>query len=146
MTSRLIDFSFTGDKVLIKKLNRLKFDVQKKELRKAMQKAAKPVKARAEQLAPWDTGELAGSIKIKSRTRKGFTRVYVQTGYRWELGIPEDNEYYYPAANEFGATLKNGGVISEDSYMRAALYQTQPQVKSIMIMSLRASINKLVKK
>jgi len=97
------DITLLGDKKLNKAFGALAVIDQRKVMRKSQRAAFKPVLKSAKANAPVRTGKLKKSLKLRalkrSRNRSG---VFVRTGTRSELGIPENAKYYYPAHVELG--------------------------------------------
>ena len=116
-----IDISMVGEKELQKKLSKHDLKQQKKIVRSSEAKAMLPVRNKANALCPTDTGKLKSTIKRKNKTRRGISRSKIVTGKRSELGIPPGTKGYYPAAIEYGYTMKNGKFIPAKSFMRQAL-------------------------
>lgn len=108
--NKFIDISVFGDKQLQKDLNAIGIKAGKKVVRSALRKEAKVVSNNASAKAPVDTGDLRDSIKVRASTnkRRGQFGVEVAPGTRAELGIDPKDEYYYPAANEFGRNAGTG--------------------------------------
>ena len=102
--SKFVDISMTGDKKLQAKLKKLEFNLQKKIVRNAVNRAILPVRDKAKSLVPVDSGLLRQSIKRKSGVRKGVARARIVTGTKAQLGIPIDAKGYYPAAIEYGTS------------------------------------------
>lgn len=135
--SNVIDISVLGDRRLQQKLNRLVEKDAKKIVRQAMRAAARPVHARAVELAPKKTGALAQNIKINAATSatakaagikaaRGSLGVVVRTGTRAEMGIDPSSKWYYPAIVEYGhdnAPAK--------SYLRRAMDETRGEAIAI---------------
>lgn len=112
-----IDLSILGDKVLEKRLKALPLKVQKKILRKAFRSTAKDILSDARIRVPIDTGNLRKSLRVRAlKKAKGRIGVQIETGTREELGIDENDKYYYPAAIELGAEG-----VPVQSFLRAAL-------------------------
>lgn len=114
--SDFIDISILGDKKLQRKLRRLELAIQKKIVRQSINRAMLPVRNKAKQYVPVDSGRLRDSIKRVSRTRRGKASARVVTGTRAELGIPSDAKGYYPAAIEYGTRKQ-----SAQSFLRRAM-------------------------
>ena len=139
--SDFIDISFVGGWELQQKLKRLEIQLQRKIVRGAMRKAMKPVLASAKSFVAVDQGWLKSSLHIKSRTRKGRTKVYVATGTREDLGIPSDAKGYYPAVLEYGTRTR-----APQSYLRRAMAQHKTDVISNMRSDIGAGIEREAKK
>ena len=101
--SDFIDISIVGDKKLQRKLSRIALAAQRKIVRQSINRAMLPVRDRARQYVPVDTGRLKASIKRVSRTRRGVSASRIITGGKAELGIPVNAKGYYPAAIEYGS-------------------------------------------
>lgn len=127
-----VDMTMLGDKKLIKQLAKLPDRLQKKILRSAMRKAAKPVLASAKSKVPRVTGintdPLRKGLKVKalkrSRNRIG---VRIVTPERSVLGIPEGSKWYYPAHIELGTSK-----VAAVPYLRNAVAENKEQVFSII--------------
>lgn len=107
----IIDISMLGDKALTKKLGKLPGRLQKKVLRQAMRKAAKPILADIKQsissirVTGLHTDPLKKKTKIKSLKRsRNKIGVRITTPTRDELGIPADSKWYWPAHIELGTS------------------------------------------
>lgn len=124
-----IDIKFLGERKLQQKLRKLDIKLQRKIVRGAMRKAMRPVLTAARNKVPYDKGWLKGSLHIKSRTKKGITRIYVATGTREKLGIGPDVKGFYPAVLEYG-TRANRGIASP--YLRPAISENKEYVLSLM--------------
>lgn len=131
----------TGEQDILRRLVTLPVKLQRKVIRQASRKAAKPVRARARALAPVRTGRLRRSIKLRSirRNRRGRIGVNVLTGTREELGITAGG--YYPAAQEYG--WRSGGRrVSGVRYFRRALTDLAGQTERIMRTEILAGIER----
>lgn len=94
----------------IKSLKGFHPTLQKKLVRKAIRKAAKPVLEAAKARAAVDSGAMEESLKLRAakRSRKsGVVGMSVLTGTRAELGIAPDDRYYYPSVVEYGSAKRN---------------------------------------
>ena len=115
----------TGIKEVDAKLAKLPYTIQKKLIRKAMRKAAKPVVATARQLAPKDTGRLSRSIKVKALKRSRKTQhivgVRIVTGKDLFKG-----EYYYGGFIEYGTRYQPAR-----SFLRRAAHQNEDVVLGV---------------
>jgi HK97 gp10 family phage protein len=124
-----IDISFLGEQRLQRQLRALDIKLQRKIVRGAMRKAMRPVLKAARNKVPFDQGWLKSSLHIKSRTRKGVTKLYVATGTREKLQIDADEKAFYPAVLEFG-TFENRAIAKP--YLRPAITENKTQVIEIM--------------
>lgn len=114
--SDFIDISIIGNKKLQSRIKRLDFAIQKKIVRQSINRAMLPVRDRAKQYVPVDTGRLRDSIKRVSRTRRGKSSARVVTGTKQQLGIPSSAKGYYPAAIEYGSRYQQA-----QSFLRRAM-------------------------
>lgn len=146
MADKFIDISITGDKKLQRQLGKLDFALQRKIVRAAARKAMAPVRDRAKSYVPRETGELQKSIKIRSRTRRGISRIQVVTGTREQLGIDSNTPGYYPAAVEFGYTSTGGKQIAARPFLRRALGELKQVVITHFGAMVAAGIKAQVKK
>jgi len=133
--SDFIDISMLGDKELESKLKNIDFKLQKKIVRSSLVKSMLPVRNKAIALAPVKTGKMKSSIKRKTRTKRGITRVSIVTGTAEELGI--EGKYYYPAAIEYGTRHQPA-----KSFMRKALSDLKDSVLKNIAAHIRAGIKK----
>lgn len=117
-----IEFKVIGIREVVQRLHQVETKLERKILRKAAREAARPIRAKAESLAPMDSGRLKRSIKIraKKRSRRGFG-VNVWTGTREELEIDSEARGYYPMSLEYGFVTASGTRVAERSFMRRAL-------------------------
>lgn len=123
MARRTTGFSMEvlGIRELNAAFSRLEREVQEQILGPALKQGAEQVAATARSLVPARTGRLRDSIKVwkmlqgTNRRIKSFGYEVV-TGTREELGIEEDDPYYYPAIIEYGATY---GRLKERSTLAA---------------------------
>ena len=90
-----LTFKLKGDKELIARLNRM----GRKEFRRATRDAAKMIQARAQELAPVDTGLLSKSIKVRSLKRTRGGKIGSQVVLRFGA---KANSQFYGAFQELG--------------------------------------------
>ena len=113
-----ITLKLDGFEDVIKIFETLDEKMKKKALRPALRDGAKVIQKDAKRRAHKRSGANRKNIKVRamkrSRTQFGYM---VRTGTRKELGIPEDEEYYYPAVEEYGGVNHNA-----HPYMRPALH------------------------
>jgi len=77
----------TGLKETIERLEKLDAAVQKKILRKALRAGAKLTLAAAKANAPFKSGDLKRSLKVRAgRSKKGTIRVIMGSGRKWFQG------------------------------------------------------------
>lgn len=118
-----VDISVLGDKEVQRHLERINIAMQKKIVKGALRKAAKPVLATARVLCHELSGKLKRSLKIKAmRQRRGRFGTLISTGTREQLGIPADEKYFYPAAVEYGHDN-----VPAHSYLREAVDRNSAQ-------------------
>lgn len=116
-----------GDRELQSKLKAMAKGVQNKILRQALRKGMAPVEALAKQRAPVESGRLQKSIKVASyRGKRGVVGASVRTGTRRQLKIMPEDDFYYPAAHEYGSKNQRA-----KSFMRSALFDRKRQALSI---------------
>lgn len=123
----------TGLRELDRNLARLSDKMQKKLVRSAVRKAAKPVLDRAKELVPTDTGDLRRSLKIRAlkRSRRRSTiGVQVVTGVDFFKG-----EQYYGGMIEFGTSKMNA-----KPFLRPAADQSKGKARLIFRQELRSGI------
>lgn len=122
-----IDLSILGDRGLERKINKLENKVAKKLIRDAAKEAMEPVAVMARVRAPVLDGRLKASIKVitYSARRGRITGAQVKTGSRFNLRIPANAKYYYPAAHEYGAPKRG---IKMRSFLRSSLTDLRSSV------------------
>ncbi len=100
---KFIDVSMIGDADVVSNIQKLPYAMQGKVIRPALRAAVKYVMVIARAILPRKSGRLASSLKVRAKRRSRNKIGYVlMTGDRSRLGIPAKNDYYYPAALEFG--------------------------------------------
>lgn len=83
----------------------------KADLPRAVKEAAEPVRARAQTLAPWRTGALAGSIRIvgsgtaKVAVRAGGPSTFYARFQEYGTKYMQANPYLRPAVEEKGESV-----------------------------------------
>lgn len=94
-----------------------------KLIRRSLRMAAGPVLETSRLLAPFLSGDLRRSLKIRSakRSRKRIA-IVVRPGTRAELGIPSSAKGYYPAHQAIGA---RGGRLKATRYLRDSMEQNR---------------------
>lgn len=95
-----VGVSFDGLSHVQEALDALSVDVQRRVLRFAMRKAARPIVERAQALAPVASGKLRDSIALaplRRKKRTGIVGISVVPGKQWYTG-----DSYYAAFVEFG--------------------------------------------
>lgn len=128
-------FTITGAKEIDRKLKSLAPKIAKKVVRKALKSATKVVKLAVEQEAPvGETGVLAASVKIRTRTKKGKMTATVQIG-------DKDFENFYAAFKQFGTSK-----MEPDPFMQRAFDKTKDQVASQLTQDLVRGIENEMKK
>lgn len=135
----LISMSLTGSEAAAKLFDELPDKIRKKAIRQALRVSAKKVAADARRLAPHLTGELEGSIKV--RTAKGKSGGRLPKG---QVGISvstsrTDNMFagkaFYGGFIEYGTTQretkagKNRGSIDANPFLRPALWDNASEVR-----------------
>ncbi len=119
-----IDISLLGDKQLQKALNALPVKVEKKIVRQAFVKGARPILKSIRALVP-GSGEKHAMLRrgIKSRagkrTRRASISRFILLPTRAFLGIPASAEHYWPAAVEYGHVARDGSFVAPRSFVRS---------------------------
>ena len=129
-----------GDRKLLKKFQQLDKRTGTAAIRTVTKKAMEPVLQLAKQRAPIRSGRLQKSLKIvafRGGRRSRHAGASVQTGTRKQLRIEADNEYYYPAALEYGAPSRG---IRARGFLRGALFLRRRQVINSVRNQLRAML------
>lgn len=136
MPSAGLDISVLGSTELERQFKKLASSEQRKVARRALRKAARPIQAAAKSLAPKDLGNMARTIKIRAvrRSRK-HVGVIVRTGTRDDLGISDDNKWYYPAHVELGTQH-----LPARPFMRPALDHNRDRSIAILRREIAAGI------
>ena len=134
-----VDISVFGDKQLQRALKALPINVEKKVVRQALRKAAKPVLDTAKSLVPVKTGALKKSLKLRAlrKQKRGQFGVQVMTGTREQLGIAADDPYYYPMAVEVGTAKAPA-----HPFMRPALDQNREATYRLVAELVRTGITR----
>ena len=128
--------SVTGLKELDRKMRALEPAMQKKIIRKAARRAAKPVLDRARAFAPRRSGALERSLKIRAlrrSRRRTAIGVQVSTDKGWFKG-----DEFYGAFVELGTKH-----IEAKKYLRDARDQSRGAVKEVWIKELRQILSEL---
>lgn len=124
----------TGFDELEKTLSELSLKVQKKVVRKAAKEGAKIQLDAAKQEAPKKTGQLAESLKIKTRfSKKNETLTAIVTTQDKDF----TGDTYYAAFQEYG-TKK----LEANPYLERAFDRTKTEVLNKTMETLRAGIEK----
>lgn len=125
----MFDLSIIGARRLERKLNKLERKVGSKIMRDATKESLEPVEALAKQRVPVDRGLLKRWIKTAtfSAQRGRVIGAQVRTGTRKQMRIPAGNEYYYPAAIEYGTKTR-----APRSFLRSALADRRDQALKIL--------------
>lgn len=88
-------------------------------VKKSLRIAAAPVLESARGFAPFLSGDLRRSLKIRVGPRSRVrTSVVIRAGDRASLGIPANAKGYYPTHQELGA---RGGKLPATRYLRRAM-------------------------
>lgn len=132
--------SITGDKELDRILATLEPRVQKRIERKAARRAAKPVLKYARGYAPYYSGDLEASIKIRGlqkSKRKNVVGVSVMTN---DKSIFE-GETYYGGFQEFGTAF-----MEPNPFLRPAAIAAEPESVAIFRVEIRSIVLSEAKK
>jgi pilus assembly protein TadC len=134
MAEKFLDIKMLGEKELQARLKKIELKMQRKIVKGAMMKAARPVLALAKILVPVKTGRLRDSLRIRTLTGvRGAIGAKVETGTRQQLGIPADAKYFYPVVVEY----------KHQSFLRRAVDDDRELIMSIIAREIRAGIESL---
>lgn len=136
-TTITASISLSGDKEILRAFGEFPKIMQNRILRKAMTKAAQPIRDRVEQLTPVQSPPFKGqspNVRLKrlvrvvagKRSRKRVRRL-VAFPVRARLKIPDDAKWYYPAHLEYGH-----GKVAPRGMMRRALSQKKSEAETIL--------------
>lgn len=126
----MIQFKLYNVPALQRDLRALQFTTQQQVLTKAVREAAKMVRDRAAQLAPRDTGKLAGSMMYTSAgQRNALNRIVFLVG--------PSRDAYYGLFLEFGTAF-----IYPQPFLKPAFDQMEGPATAKMAEVIRAEINK----
>lgn len=129
----------TGDKELIRNLERLPIRVQRKVVRQAVSAALTPLNKEMKRQAPKDTGTLKKSIGKKIKTYKNDGVVWGAVGVRSGFATTIDGKHVNPR-------LYVHLVENLTGFMRRAFDLTRRQVLSILGKKLGSGIEREAKK
>ncbi|MDB1924062.1 HK97 gp10 family phage protein [Clostridium tertium] len=114
---------------------------------KSARNGAKISQKDAKNNAPFLTGTLEESISLKAeKTSKKGKKVYQVTlkdNPEFVRITAEGNRYYYPASQEYGFKLKNGGKVEGLHFMKNSIDNNSSKIESTMINVLADEIDKL---
>jgi HK97 gp10 family phage protein len=131
----LVDISMIEVDGLIADFNRLKFGVQKKIVRNAMDSAIQPIAARARQLVPVDSGALKASIATRVIGSRGKILGQVYCGDEMFKG-----DEYYAGMIEYGHMVgKRPSGIGRNAKKLASLRKAQRSVHSTELQAQTAA-------
>ncbi len=126
-----------GDKKLQKKLDKMDRKLRSKAMKASMKTAMEPVKELAKQRAPRERGLLVRSIRVATKMNRKGVSAMVRTGTRRQLKIAPGDNYYYPAAHEYGTRF-----MPAKSYLRASLGARKSTVLNIFSKELHSNMVK----
>ncbi len=121
---RMIKIELKGFEKVIRKINNLEPKLRKEVAEGAYKKGAEVILPAIQSRAHVRSGRNAKFIKVKRIKGRAPTGYAVQTGSRSQLGIPADDQGYYPMSEEFG-TQKHAA----HPYMRPGLKEKGEQAK-----------------
>ena|SRR3990167_5903813 len=134
MAEKFLDIKMLGEKELQARLKKIEIKMQRKIVKGAMKKAARPVLALAKILVPVKTGRLRDSLRIRQWTGKGGVfGTAIETGTRRDLGIPGWEKHFYPVVVEY----------KHQSFLRRAIDDDRELIVSIIAREIRAGIESL---
>lgn len=147
----MVNVSFTGSRALQKAIDGITGPQVKKAMSKGLRAGGKITLARVRAIAPKDTGDLRKAIVLRAgkRDRKGTKSVVIMVdakkvadiksvsglvgvhSQRYKSGKGKlGEEYYYPAAQEFGWT-KGGAYFPGTPHFRPGFDQTVEQANAV---------------
>lgn len=151
-TEKPFAISLAGEKVLLRRLEKLGSKVAKKVLRKAVRAGAAPVRKAMRQKAPraeeshgpnkiYPGGQLKRSIKTKVKTYARQGTVVGIVGSDWDIS---KTAHFTEGGTVFRThkSGKNVGATPELSWMQRAFFETGGASRSRMLQKLRAEIDK----
>lgn len=101
----------------------------------------------AKNSAPFLTGALEEGIILKAeKTRKKGKKVYqvtIKDNPEFIRVTEEGNRYYYPASQEYGFRLRNGGKVEGLHFLRNSIDKNNSKIESTMVQVLADEIDKL---
>lgn len=108
-------------------------------VRKVLPEAAKPVLQQTKALAPFETGQLRRSLRIRAgkRSRK-LISVFIDPGTKADLGISADATGFFPAHLELGTKF-----FPEKRFMRRAMDMKRVSATAMISRQLGAGIERL---
>lgn len=121
------------------------------ELRDTMTKAVTIVHGQAKSLAPVDTGNLAGSIRMKVKLKKDTLegRVYTNTQYapyvEFGTGVKGNGSYPYDIDGLQLAYHESWGGMKAQPYMYPALKQNEKVIKDLFKQGVKTKLKKCCK-
>lgn len=140
--------------VTIKNIDRLTQRLNKianMELKKTMRDATKVVHAQAKELAPVDTGNLAGSIhqevKVKGENLEGrvFTNVEYAPYVEFGTGVKGNGSYPYDIEGLDLAYKEDWAGMVAQPYMYPALKQNEKYIKNLFKSGVKTNLTKTCK-
>ena len=149
MPKGAVDISMLGDKQLERQLRTLPDRVQKKIVRSAFVKAARPILIAVRRSVPGSGDNqrlLRKGIKARMgrRTRRQRVARFIALPSRESLGIPGDAPHYWPAALEYGhvSGKERGRFVPPRSYLRKGFDETERQAFGIVKSEIGSGIGK----
>ena len=123
MAGEALKLQLHGDKEFLRSLKTLDKRVQRKVLRQALRKnirtALDSIKGRTPTgNEPDGLPPLKSLLKISTRTRRGLLMAGVAIPTREELGIKQNDPYFWPFALEYGHALPGRGVHANTTDVR----------------------------
>lgn len=114
---------------------------------KSARNGAKIPQKDAKDNAPFLTGALEEGITLKAeKTTKKGKKVYQVTlkdNPEFVRITANGNRYYYPASQEYGFKLRNGGKVEGLHFMKNSIDKNSNKIESTMIKVLTDEIDKL---
>ena len=114
---------------------------------KSARNGAKIAHTDAKGHAPFLTGALEEGITLKAeKTKTKGKKVYqvtIKNNPEFVRTTSSGNRYYYPASQEFGFRLRDGGKVEGLHFLRNSIDKNNTRIESTMVQVLTAEIDKL---
>ena len=122
-------------------------ELPQKCVNKSARNGAKIPQKDSKDNAPFLTGALEEGITLKAeKTKTKGKKVYqvtIKNNLEFIRVTEEGNRYYYPASQEYGFRLRNGGKVEGLHFMRKSIDKNSSRIESTMIKVLTDEIDKL---
>ena len=122
-------------------------ELPQKCVNKSARNGAKISQQDAKNNVPVKTGALKKSITLKAeKTKTKGKKVYqvtIKNNPEFVRTTSSGNRYYYPASQEFGFRLRDGGKVEGLHFLRNSIDKNNTRIESTMVQVLTAEIDKL---